>query len=523
MFFEITQQKIIRITAVALFLIFATVSSIALDNRFNLREKSSIVFQSLKSSFNYLPHQLASVGAYNMNNTGTSTPRAKSVPILLYHAIPTDKNTLEDKEEERTFPINLLDFINQMQTLKKNGWHTVSLEDLQAFMSGDKSLPDKSFVLTFDDGIKSSFYNVDPVLKDLNWNAVMFVPTDSAFNTNKNKDSTYYLSEEELKHMVETGRWEIESHGASASTWQIISEDGGEGHFLSNKIWLNDKARLENNSEYIDRITYDLKVSQKALETRLGIDVNAFAYPFSDFGQESKNFDGAKTIISSLVPKIYDMSFYQTWPSIAEIFNYPDPSSKFFKLRRIEPTPDWDSDKLMGELDRGKAKELPYISDSFGEEWSGTWGNIERGDSLIMEAQAGEAGSAVFLNGSYWWEDYYLKILASWNNEASVSLTVRGQDEDYYACVFSKDLVAIRERVNGNVNTLDTKDFDINNTENVSLGARVNGNSLECLVDDVSILKNGSFENLFYNGSVGIQVWEEDGNAKLIVYEASIQ
>jgi peptidoglycan/xylan/chitin deacetylase (PgdA/CDA1 family) len=42
-------------------------------------------------------------------------------------------------------------------------------------MKGEKILPKKSFLLTFDDGRKDSFYPVDPVLKKLNYNAVILI------------------------------------------------------------------------------------------------------------------------------------------------------------------------------------------------------------------------------------------------------------------------------------------------------------------------------------------------------------
>jgi len=40
-----------------------------------------------------------------------------------------------------------------------------------------KELPEKSFLLAFDDGVKSSYYNTDTLLRALDYNAVMYIIT----------------------------------------------------------------------------------------------------------------------------------------------------------------------------------------------------------------------------------------------------------------------------------------------------------------------------------------------------------
>ena len=129
-----------------------------------------------------------------------------------------------------------------MFALKKAGWQTINMEDFYAFMQGEKQVPDKSFLLTFDDGRKDSYYPVDPILDALDYNAVMFVITKFSL---EEKGGNYYLSDKELKRMYLSGRWEIQSHGKDDHDFYKINANGNEGHFLSNKLWLDNENRLE--------------------------------------------------------------------------------------------------------------------------------------------------------------------------------------------------------------------------------------------------------------------------------------
>ena len=89
------------------------------------------------------------------NNMSDYAAYAKSVPVLLYHGV-VDKSDGANILPE--------DFKNQMFVLKKAGWQTITLDDFYAFMRGEKQVPDKSFLLTFEDGRKDSHYPVDPLL-----------------------------------------------------------------------------------------------------------------------------------------------------------------------------------------------------------------------------------------------------------------------------------------------------------------------------------------------------------------------
>ena len=168
-----------------------------------------------------------------------SEKTTKAIPVLVYHGIT---------EESDNINISLEIFKEQMFALKKAGYETVNMEDFKAFMKNEKELPEKSFLLTFDDGRRDSFYNSDPVFKALDYNAVMFVITLESINE-ENSRSDYYLSKWELERTLKNDRWEIESHGRDAHRFYPIDESGTYDHFF-NKLWLANENRLESEEEF---------------------------------------------------------------------------------------------------------------------------------------------------------------------------------------------------------------------------------------------------------------------------------
>jgi peptidoglycan/xylan/chitin deacetylase (PgdA/CDA1 family) len=258
---------------------------------------------------------------------------ADGIPVLLYHGVV---------EEADGSNILLEDFKEQMFALKEAGYQTITLEDFKKFMDGEKKLPEKSFLLTFDDGRKDSYYPVDPILKVLDYNAVIFVITDHI------GDSGFYLSKNELSKMIESGRWEINSHGKDSHTFSIIDFWGNEGHSLSNRIWIENKKRWETDQEFRDRITNDFVSSKKDLADLFSIEAIGFAFPYGDYGQYSINYKNAEDVIKEEVKKVYKLCFYQYNLQKGNFLNYPDADE--FMIKRIKVKPKWSGEELISFL-----------------------------------------------------------------------------------------------------------------------------------------------------------------------------
>ena len=169
----------------------------------------------------------------------------KSLPVLMYHSIDYEKgNELRVPKEV---------FREQMKYLKEKGYTTLTLDELYSFLIKDKPVPEKSVVITFDDGYKDNYENAYPVLKEFGFNATIFVIT-STIDTDKG-----YLTSKQLKELEANGI-DIESHTV--------------------------------NHEQLDKLQYNkqldtLKNSKDYIEKTLGKPSKYIAYPFGKWNDNT--------------------------------------------------------------------------------------------------------------------------------------------------------------------------------------------------------------------------------------------
>ncbi|MDP3729752.1 MAG: polysaccharide deacetylase family protein [bacterium] len=470
---------------------------------------------NLLNTKNVLASFLSSVVYSNNSVKNTAVGNAESIPVLLYHGIidkPDGANVL------------LEDFKDQMFALKKAGWQTVGIEDFYAFMKGGKELSDKSFLLTFDDGRKDSYYPVDPILKAVDYRAVMFAISGRSIMEHP---SPFHLSFSELKRMYKSGRWDLQSHGRDDHDFYKIDADGNEGHFLSNKLWLDDKQRIETGEEFRTRIYSDLVNSKNDLEKKFTTKVIGFAYPFGDFGQNSINFPEAENIVLDTIKSVYPMSFYQVWGGNPKA-NYPQPDSEHLFMKRINVAPQWGADDLLAVLENSREKNISYEDDFIKDSgWIKDWGRMDfKDDSIVIGANALTTGSAVFLGGTSLWQDYVFKADVYPTRGQVFSLMARYKDgKNYAACSFSNESIRVEQVINGEKKILSELkgDFIIVRKDHEA-GIGVIDNAVNCYLDGEIITSSYNLDQNLNHGGIGFKTWDSQmNNSELIVKKVSVE
>lgn len=452
-----------------------------------------------------------SIGKENFNNPASDV--ALSVPVLMYHGAIGGTDG---------YNVSAENFIDQMIALKKDGWQTISLQDFYLFMQGKKNVPDKSFLLTFDDGRKDSYYPTDPVLKALNYNAVIFVITKYSL---EDHSSNYYLSKRELSKMIASGRWEIEAHTRDGHNLYDIGGNEEKVHFYSNRLFLDDKGRLETEGEFSERVRSDLLSAKDDIESGLHVPVLGFAFPFGDFGQDSVNFPESKQIILNIIKQIYPMSFYQVRQNSGYTFNYSDQNA--FLMKRIEVAHDWNSKHLLDVLQSAKEKALPF-SDSFAsyQGWVKSWGKMAIADKkLFLGSQSTTTGALAFLDGSYYWRDYRFNVIADFVKGQTFSLVSRFKDEkNYVSCVYTPEYVRLTLTLDGE-QTLVANEKDSTGLlgEDKNIGMVVHDDTVDCLVNQASVI-SVRVDRVPTMGGVGISSWDpEVNNSGMTIREVIIK
>lgn len=106
------------------------------------------------------------VGAsYDRNNP----VNLQDVPILNYHKVDILNHALSVSPQE---------FDEQMEYLHKNGYHTITPDQLMAYLKYGKQLPDKPIMITLDDGYLDNYTNAYPIMKKYDFTATIFIITN---------------------------------------------------------------------------------------------------------------------------------------------------------------------------------------------------------------------------------------------------------------------------------------------------------------------------------------------------------
>ncbi len=437
----------------------------------------------------------------NQNRSGFYT--TNSIPVLVYHGISPQENGKD---------ITIKQFEEHMLTLKKAGYQTITLDQLYAFMRGELQLPAKSFVLTFDDGRKDSYYFTDYTLKVLNYTAVIFVITKYSIDSNH----PYYLNLEELEKMEKSGRWEIQSHSYDGHGRVKISKEGKQGSFFGNKMWLDAQDRLENDIEYKNRIHDNIAKAKTSLEEKFQREIHSFAIPFSDFGQFESNFPDANKINEEIYQKFHKMFFYQYKPIKNRDYraNYNNQKKDTYFVIRMTVYPDSTAKDLLAEIEASQEIKLPY-QEKFDNHfhWLGIWGNFTYTQNMLSLINTREFGTTLsYLDGSYLLTNYNVTVGISEINNSTFSLITRFQNSDTYShCVFNDKYIVFESIIDGKQVSFARARLPFNKSLSSAktIGSTVKNQYIECLIDD-SIVYSSNTSHIPPYGGVALKSWLPD-------------
>lgn len=190
---------------------------------------------------------------------------AASPLILTYHDVWPGAEGPYNVTPER--------FAQDMASLHAAGWRTVGTSAYLAWLDGRRRLPDRTLVLTFDDGTAGSWIWADPILRRYDYRAIAFIATGFVGKGN------YYVTWPELHAMEDSGRWDIEAHSHDGHRLIVSDQAGSEQPFLINRAWSS--GALEPLRAFRARVTDDLDRTVESLRER-GFDrPRMFAYPFA--------------------------------------------------------------------------------------------------------------------------------------------------------------------------------------------------------------------------------------------------
>ena len=166
------------------------------------------------------------------------------VVALTFHDIVPNTNGAESRKGDPFYRITAGEFERLLSQLRKLGYQTISSREFRAWQQGRGHVPERTVVLTFDDGYTSHLELVAPLLVRYRFSGTFFITSDLIGRPG-------HLTWEQLRKLVFLGM-EIGSHGQSHQPLTSLSRT---------------------------QLDAELAESRRMLEERLGIEVHAIAAP----------------------------------------------------------------------------------------------------------------------------------------------------------------------------------------------------------------------------------------------------
>lgn len=170
---------------------------------------------------------------------------AQRVPVLTYHGVIGSRS----QRGAVWFDCTAAEFEAQMQFLRAQGAHVITLDQLRRHLTLGEPLPDRAIALTFDDSYQGVYDYAAPILKRYGYPYAVFVHTDYVGS----QQGRPKMSWTELRELAGSGLVTIGSHSRSHPA---------------------DMGRLSTEQQ-----DEELQGSKQALEQALGRPISFVSYP----------------------------------------------------------------------------------------------------------------------------------------------------------------------------------------------------------------------------------------------------
>ena len=164
-------------------------------------------------------------------------------------------------------------FEGQMKELKDKNIPVIGLQDFLAWKRGEKNIPPKAAVITFDDGWKSQYEVGWPIMKKYGYPLTLFIYTEGVRGMRFGGGGA--MSWEQLAELRDAGV-DIQAHSAT--------------HQDLRRPYDKVQKKKLNPEEYQQFLTNEIAGSKQLLEQKLAIRVNSFAVPFGYINEEVRDF-----------------------------------------------------------------------------------------------------------------------------------------------------------------------------------------------------------------------------------------
>ncbi|MFL6538148.1 MAG: poly-beta-1,6-N-acetyl-D-glucosamine N-deacetylase PgaB [Chthoniobacterales bacterium] len=205
-------------------------------------------------------------------------------PIVALHDVVDFRGDLDDDA------ITVDNLIGFFEYLRANRWHPIWLDDVDAARRGKKALPEHAILITFDDGYRSAYTRVFPLLLSYRIPAVFALvgnwldaPMDGTVRYgDREVPRRRFLSPEEICEMAQSDLVEFASHSYDLHESTLGNPQGNQFPAAYARRYTPGRG-YENDAAFRGRITDDLNHSRELMTQLVGRAPRTIVWPFGRY------------------------------------------------------------------------------------------------------------------------------------------------------------------------------------------------------------------------------------------------
>jgi len=222
----------------------------SLAKEYNDSEKLAWRIEEFNVTKQLIPGQELIIPLKPFRPGGLTAQGYQLVPVLSYHNFCKGWSN-------NTLTVSAKNFRDQLNYLKNHNYHVITIDQLLGFLEFGQ-VPEKSVLISIDDGWISSYKIAYPILKDFGFNATLFIPSHFIESGKKNA-----VSWDQIREMVSDSTIDIQCHTKSHRD-------------------LSTMKGSESFTDYMQAVEQDILHSKQTIYNKLGKEVIALAYPFGN-------------------------------------------------------------------------------------------------------------------------------------------------------------------------------------------------------------------------------------------------
>ncbi len=431
----------------------------------------------------------------------TETKEENGFIALSYFGVSrTGSNTVMDTERLE----------EHLQTLYKNGYVTITQQDILDYYNEGKELPDKALFLMFEDGYRGTAIFAQKIMEKYNLKATILTYPEKF----DNKDPKF-LTAKQLLELEKSTYWELGTNGYRLSYINVFDKNDeyvGEltsleysemmeelgrnyNHYLMDYIRDKNGIPKETYSQMKTRITTDYQLLEEKYMDGVGYIPKLHVLMHANTGMFGNN-EKVSAINEKNIKELFSMNYNR------EGYSYNNKENNIYDLTRMQPQPYWYPNHLLMRIKDDSNTDVVFEQGDLDRMnyWDNLKGATEyRGDVIAVTSLSKDTG-LIRLKDSEDYKNISLNTILTGNVIGSQGVYLRADEDlqNYIKVQVINNILYVYESVNGNERILHEeelklqgkyaeKEIQINTPATRSLEIQLNDNNVKIVIDDLVV------------------------------------